>query len=1113
MHLKSKPILKTRLVILFCFFAFIAFICVWMLQWIGQDEADNEKQFNEIMAAPSNSDTWIDSSSYYSQPSGSGTEASPYLISSAANLAWISANSYDLDGCYFRQTANINLGAHYWTPINIDLDSVCYYYDGGGYYISNLFVDLPTNEYVGLFAFIDASGADEVGYITNLGIYSGTIEGESSIGAIVGYANTYEITNCYNRATLTTEETRSNYLGGLIGEGDDVVISDCYNSGTVTGAGRYVAGLIGYGSSSSTVSYSYNTGSITGEDMVAGIAGSADIVIGSYNTGYIKSISTSDSNSVAGIAARADVIISYNEGTVRNYSTKSSSRTAGITASGFANSCYNTVSVSASAGYRGGIIASGSQAINCYYVSGSGYTNSEGTVVTLSRMSVTTTGVAPTYMSELSTFDWTFTARQRPKPKTTDFDYGTTSMPKLQNGNGVNSKFNPYLISTAAELAYLSENYVWASGKYFLQTADIDLSSYTHFVPINFAGDDCYYFYDGGEHTISNFNIQTARNYVALFGRNYSSNSSIKPYVKNLGIISGEISGSRYVSAIVGSGNGTIKNCYNQATLSGYHATAGIAGSFSGTIDSCYNTGSITCSSNQGAGVCGGLNGSISNCYNTGTIDSGGLSGGVVGGVNTDNTVSRCYNTGQVTGSSGGVGGIVGSAQTSGVVIEYCYNTGRVTGTGGGVGGIVGGTYSVSVRYAYNTGYVYDSLNDAYYGISHSVSTTSCFYNTSQSNSGGSGIALTISQMTVTTNGVAPSSMTGFTTADWTFVAGNTPQVIFKTPYFDTEGTEDDPYLIYTAEDLAYVSDNYSNSDIYNHYFFQVNNIDLSAYSNWTPINQAGSSYAYYYNGNNCSISNLNVSNSAYAGLFGRNNGYIRNLKITSGNITGSGTYTGGLVGYSTGEIINCSNSANVTGSGTYVGGLAGYTTNMINNSRNEGRITSTGSNASSGGLVGFITGNVVSCYNTGGISATGSYSKSGGIAGTTSGMISNAYNTGEVSAVQYAGGIVGTVNAGSGVSSCYNIGTISAVTVGGVVGFVDEDVPVSVAWCYFNTDISGLSEIGAIGNTEGYQCFGLTTSQMQGLQNANYMNLSNTFWNFASGSYPTLKYVATAQN
>ena len=109
-------------------------------------------------------------------------------------------------------------------------------------------------------------------------------------------------------------------------------------------------------------------------------------------------------------------------------------------------------------------------------------------------------------------------------------------------------------------------------------------------------------------------------------------------------------------------------------------------------------------------------------------------------------------------------------------------------------------------------------------------------------------------------------------------------------------------------------------------------------------------------------------------------------------------------------------------------------------------------------------------------------------------------------------------------ISSCFSTGAIirssgSNTTFGGVIGYIYNNTSspsryVSISWSYYNTDTVGSVVTKAIGSGTGYQCYGLTTTEMQGAQNENWMYLSSTYWNFASGQYPTLKYVAKpAQN
>ena len=378
--------------------------------------------------------------------------------------------------------------------------------------------------------------------------------------------------------------------------------------------------------------------------------------------------------------------------------------------------------------------------------------------------------------------------------------------------------------------------------------------------------------------------------------------------------------------------------------------------------------------------------------------------------------------------------------------------------------------------------------------------------------------------------------------------------------------SEDNPYIIDSAAKLAYLSENYAWAN--KKYFLQTENLDLASHP-WTPINNTTASMAYYYDGGGHTVSNLYINASEqtlasndYLGLFGyvwgssSKQAYIKNLGIVNGSIAGEGSYVGAVVGYAAyTDITNCYNEKTditMTGTSEYVGGVVGRNySGTISGSYNTGEITGTsyvggvvgsnsygtisgsyntgtvtGSGNDVGGVVGYNSNGTISgSYNTGSVSG-GNYV--GGVAGGNySGTISSSYNTGAVSGSNYVGGVAGHVIGSSSdkslISSCFSTGAVtrtsgSSTYFGGVVGYIYNDTfnpsrYVSISWCYYNTETVGSVVTKAIGRGNGYQCYGLTTAQMQGDKNQNYMYLSDTIWNFASGSYPTLKYVATAQN
>jgi hypothetical protein len=140
----------------------------------------------------------------------------------------------------------------------------------------------------------------------------------------------------------------------------------------------------------------------------------------------------------------------------------------------------------------------------------------------------------------------------------------------------------------------------------------------------------------------------------------------------------------------------------------------------------------------------------------------------------------------------------------------------------------------------------------------------------------------------------------------------------------------------------------------------------------------------------------------------------------TTGDITGAGIYTGGIVGYTWNNeeyfpydsvfIYKCYTTGNITSTDQYVGGLAGYATNGLRlySSYATGNISG---HTYVGGLVGsFNTGKalVENCYATGDVTAQ--YNTVGGLVGNAGGAsnINNSYATGKVQGEANVGGLVG---------------------------------------------------------------------------------------------------------
>ena len=251
----------------------------------------------------------------------------------------------------------------------------------------------------------------------------------------------------------------------------------------------------------------------------------------------------------------------------------------------------------------------------------------------------------------------------------------------------------------------------------------------------------------------------------------------------------------------------------------------------------------------------------------------------------------------------------------------------------------------------------------------------------------------------------------------------------FAESWTQGDGTENNPYLIENARQLAYIAEmvNAGVTHYDSTYFKLTTDILIDSTTAWEPIGLDGTYYfAGHFDGDNHIVAlYLNTSSLRYIGLFG----YIRNSSIK--NLTSGGeiycltsvnvdVYVGGMVGYNYGNIIisNCHNIGKIScinnsfSSSVFVGGISGACTDgIILNSHNSGEISYTSYSNNALGTVGGITGvghNLFMCYNTGNISS--SLGHIGGIAGSL-GNIINCYNTGNVSSTSSytnVGGIVG---------------------------------------------------------------------------------------------------------
>jgi len=217
-------------------------------------------------------------------------------------------------------------------------------FDGKGYTISDLFINRPATDYVGLFGIIyegavitdvtladvDITGDDCVGglvgyiwgnaaiTITDI-IVSGDLNGNRDVGGLIGEDYTISgltISGCQTSGTVTS---LNDYVGGLIGATYFSTISRCSSSATVVGAGWWAGGLIGHFWGTGTLAESYASGNVSNPlgDYVGGLIGRASEV-GNITDCYARGAVTGD-DSVGGFIgelAAGSINDSYSTGLV-----------------------------------------------------------------------------------------------------------------------------------------------------------------------------------------------------------------------------------------------------------------------------------------------------------------------------------------------------------------------------------------------------------------------------------------------------------------------------------------------------------------------------------------------------------------------------------------------------------------------------------------------------------------------------------------------------------------------------------------------------------------------------------------------------------------------------
>ena len=361
------------------------------------------------------------------------------------------------------------------------------------------------------------------------------------------------------------------------------------------------------------------------------------------------------------------------------------------------------------------------------------------------------------------------------------------------------------------------------------------------------------------------------------------------------------------------------------------------------------------------------------------------------------------------------------------------------------------------------------------------------------------------------------------------------------------KGTKDDPYQIANGSQLAYFAKRV-NAEEYGEkyadtYFELTEDIDLGG-KEWTPIGETvadlimgGHEYFVFsgnFDGNGYTIKNLTIGTetSPYSGdvcgLFGATSGTIEDVVLENVSInyvggnhsSGYGFRMGGaLVGYSMGDIVNCTViglDMKAGSDGSYValnsiGGLVGIQDGdtTVSHSRVSGKIEESTKKGNVGGFVGTLAKGSSAKYCGADVSVevtgNGRGIAVGGFVGIGNGvtidetLIENCYATGNITGAEYAGGFVGNIS-GLNISNCYAKGDVSNCFVG--ASFMGTDAASNnyygtVKNCYATGLVSDIS-------SSAYAFAMQDTMNRSTIQNC-YYNIQNTAKNTESAASLTI--------
>ncbi|MGL1904452.1 MAG: hypothetical protein OCC49_20130, partial [Fibrobacterales bacterium] len=234
--------------------------------------------------------------------------------------------------------------------------------------------------------------------------------------------------------------------------------------------------------------------------------------------------------------------------------------------------------------------------------------------------------------------------------------------------------------------------------------------------------------------------------------------------------------------------------------------------------------------------------------------------------------------------------------------------------------------------------------------------------------------------------------------------------------------------------------------------------------------------------------------------LAGQSYGSIHNTHI-AGTVVGE-NYVGGLTGSAWyGQITHVSSNIMVTGTDEYTGGIIGYNTGEITHSYSVGSVSG---EYSVGGLIGYSEGVISESYSLASVIGDENV---GGLIGDSRDSIRNCYSHGYVFGLSETGGLIGSFRNGS-IENSYRTGLVEGGRddVGGFIGYQSSGAMQNTMW---HRSSGVLSSIGY--RNSGDTPLELTESEMKIGAHFVGWDFAQIWENNQNGTFPQLRSIIDA--